>query len=228
MIFDRIAAATSWVEGRAVVVALHQMYVDALAWTGPLARPLRAALGDLESTVQALLKPLGWLTVGAVIYGRTLPGSDRAASALSAAEREAILSRVDQRRRIRRAYGRVSSERSWLGRVWRAISRQITSRFSFLTDGLRVLRAAGWARVLSFCVLFLAVLQLDEWLEWLIWGGLGPLEVSDVAMLRPWVGAGVTSIHVALVLSLVAASLDSIVRRQSTENAQPQLTGTAG
>lgn len=203
-----------WVTSRALVVWVQDLWHTVAGWFGPLTRPVEAvvswlagAVGGLDTTI---IVPLAWLTVGAVVVGHTLV--DRTP--------DPVTGRADERLR-------------WLPYAVRRplvrFLRSVTARFADLLGGLRLLRSAGLAPMLVFCVVFLAAAQLS----WVVWAGVrwvtGPLAPELSFALMPVLEVLPRATYTVVAVCLIAAALDRLVGAGATTSAnEPDVPATPG
>ncbi|GIF97491.1 hypothetical protein Cci01nite_25850 [Catellatospora citrea] len=186
-----------------------------VAQLGPLEEPVRATgtwFSELFLSLDVVLVvPLAWLIVGAVVYGQSLgtpPLSPKAA------------------RRAVRAARRWAKLPAPVRRLGAASTANVRETMTPLAQSFRLLAHAGKVPMLMFCVLFLAVQTLPTWLWELeraligaqdlnyVWRPLsGPLSIVNDA------------ISMVLLLCLVAATVDRVLRVQAPLPVEPHVPG---
>lgn len=192
----------AWVEQRRFVAAVHDGWLAATSVLGPLADPVRdavswlwAALGDVDSLV---VVPLAWLTVGAVVYGRSLTRADALDASDPRVERwRARVARVPAP--VRRAGTEV------LGGVW--------DRFRGLASGIRTLALAGLVPMLLFCLVFAVAGQAEVLTAVLLQRAIGPQDPNTMVAFVPYVGLASRAVYTVLLVALLAAAVDRVMQR---------------
>ncbi len=167
---------------------------------------LLGLLGDLSAVV---LVPLGWLAVGAVVFGRSLPprssvpSQPRRRGRLGWA-RERVTERVD------RLPGPVAR---WVG----GFGADLRDRFRNLREGLALLARGGLTPMLAFCIVF----ALTRWVDWgvaeLARLVLGPRPAGTGLAFSPIVGVVAQALSTVLLVTLVAAAVDRMLSRAPAE-----------
>jgi len=151
-----------------------------------------------------IIVPMAWLTVGAIVYGRSL-------SQLKAEE---------------------PSERAkmWAARMdkvpgpVRRISGEMFSgpidRFKGLAGALKTFSRAGLAPMLLFCLVFVLAKQVETAVAWLLRWLIGPREPNFMEIITPYLDLAIKGAYTILMVSLLAAAVDRILRptpREATE-----------
>ncbi|MEO3924476.1 hypothetical protein ABGB07_11540 [Micromonosporaceae bacterium B7E4] len=191
-----------WLQERRIVVWLLDAWNALVDQLGPLSGPVRAAgaflVGAAGSVQVAIVVPLAWLAVGAVVYGHRLTPPPPSEADLT--ERAA--------------------------RRWRALPRPVRAvganlgadlreRFGPMVHSLRLMARAGLAPMLFFCLAFLLAQTAREWLweaERMIIGGRDlesvwmPLS-GRLTLLNDAVGT-------VLLACLLGAAVDRVLRIQ--------------
>ncbi|AVT30712.1 hypothetical protein C6361_15895 [Plantactinospora sp. BC1] len=191
-----------WLQERRVVGWLLDSWHGLVDRLGPLSGPVRATseflLNAAGSVQVAVVVPLAWLAVGAVVYGHRLTPPPPSEADL-----------------VERA-----------ARRWRALPRPVRvvganlgadlrERFAPMVHSLRLMVRAGLAPMLFFCLAFLLAQSAREWLweaERLIIGGQDlesvwmPLS-GRLTMLNDAVGT-------VLLACLLGAAVDRVLRIQ--------------
>lgn len=178
-------------------------------------------LGTLYATVSAVvLIPIGWLAVGAVVLGNEPP----ALFQRPAGRRAKQLYEGAERR-----WQSVPSGLRWAVELAEDFAFDVRGRFVPLARGGWQLIRAGVPPMLLFCLLFVAVQTLADWLweleRWLI----GPQDFFEVWTPLTWpMGELNRGIGEAVLVCLLAASIDRVVRvtRGEADAAQPSSSRT--
>ncbi|GIG86648.1 hypothetical protein [Plantactinospora endophytica] len=194
--------ALQWLQDRRIVVWLLDSWHTVVDQLGPLAGPVRAGgafLAGAAGSVQvAVVVPLAWLAVGAVVYGHRL--APPAPSPADLMERAA--------------------------RRWRAMPRPVRAvganlggdlreRFTPMVHSFRLIARAGLAPMLFFCLAFLLAQTAREWLweaERLLIGGQDLAAVwvplsGPLALLNDAFGT-------VILACLLGAAVDRVLRIQ--------------
>ncbi len=203
-------AVKDWVDGRVAVVWAQNLWHSVIDALGPIGGPVEAArawfwgvLGDFDAIV---IIPVAWLTVGAIVYGRTI-------SAPSGPEKP----RAHLDRRLSRLPGPVGR---WAG----DFVDDFTSRFAGLAKGLRTLAVAGLVPMLLFCLVFVLALQAKYLTYELIRVLTGPLDPTDSTAFSPWMDVVAGAVYTLVVVGLLAAAVDRVIRRQGELAATAEVT----
>lgn len=196
-----------WADGRVAVVRARELWLSAVDVLGPLGSAVESArgwlwgvLGDFDAIV---VIPIAWLTVGAVVYGRRITEPEA---------RIAARERIDRRlQRLPRPVQR------WGG----DFLDDVGARFAGLFKGLRLLAVAGLVPMLLFCLVFLLATQAKyatmEVFRWVT----GPLDSIDAPAFWPWMDVVAQGVYTLLVVGLLAAAVDRVIRRQQQLAAEP-------
>ncbi|MFD1939481.1 hypothetical protein ACFSKW_49270 [Nonomuraea mangrovi] len=186
-----VSARIEWLTSRAA----WAMVSDALgAVLGPLADLVGVVL---PRPVEALVLPLVWLTIAAVVYGRDMSREEEIVAG----------TRVEPT----------------AGAVWRRLPRQIRSAAEFLTGGLRdkytpmlngmrYVLSAGARFYLTFCLCYVLLLLAREWTFVGVTRLVGPHESNWWTMWHGPVRFGVTALFEVARISLLAAALHLLGR----------------
>ncbi|MEQ4303087.1 hypothetical protein ABNF97_17115 [Plantactinospora sp. B6F1] len=191
-----------WLRERRVVVWLLDSWHALVDQLGPLSEPVRAAgaflVGAAGSVQVAIVVPLAWLTVGAVVYGHQLtpPPPTETDLAERAARRWRALPRP-------------------LRAIGTNLGADLRERFTPMVHGVRLMVRAGLAPMLLFCLAFLLAQTAREWLweaERLIIGGQDLQSVwiplsGQLGLLNDAVGT-------VLLACLLGAAVDRVLRLQ--------------
>jgi hypothetical protein len=196
-----------WAEGRVAVVRAREAWLSLVDVLGPVGAALDSVrgwfwgvLGDFDAIV---VIPIAWLTVGAVVYGRRVTEPEA---------RIAARERIDRRlQRLPRPVQR------WGG----DFLDDMGARFAGLFKGLRLLAVAGLVPMLLFCLVFLLATEAKyltmEGFRWVT----GPLDSVDAPAIWPWMDVVAQGVYTVLVVGLLAAAVDRVIRRQQQVDAAP-------
>ncbi|MFY1690826.1 hypothetical protein [Plantactinospora sp. WMMB782] len=203
-----------WLLERRVVVWLLDGWHALVDQLGPLSGPVRAAttvlVGAAGSVQVAVVVPLAWLTVGAVVYGHRLTPPPPGAG-----------DPVERATRRWRALPRP------VRAVGTSLGADLRERFGPMVHGLRLMARAGLAPMLLFCLAFLLAQTAREWLweaERLIIGGQDlesvwmPLS-GQLSLLNEAVGT-------VLLACLLGAAVDRVLRIQPPTPPDATTTGS--
>ncbi|WP_422770784.1 hypothetical protein ACN28C_29610 [Plantactinospora sp. WMMC1484] len=143
--------ALQWLQERRIVVWLVETWHDLVDRLGPLSGTVRAAgawlVGVAGSIEVAIVVPLAWLAVGAVVYGHRLVPPPPAGSDL-----------------VERAVRRWRALPRPLRAVGANLGADLRERFAPMVHSLRLMARAGLAPMLLFCLAFLLAQTAREWL----------------------------------------------------------------
>jgi hypothetical protein len=188
------AAVKDWLQNRVAVAQITGLYDAVLDRLGPLAHPVNAVntwllelLGSLDAVV---IVPLAWITVGAVVLGHKLAPAP-------------------------------SFEHPWLSRaklvpkpMARAIgglADDVTSRFTALFNGLRLMARAGLVPMLVFALATLLALRVP-YLVSVVWrAAVGPVDSDTYVAWAPIEGAIEGALMLTLLAVLLAAAVDRML-----------------
>lgn len=196
-----------WIMDRRFSTWVSNAWETFIGWLGPFGDPVGSATGWIFTALgrgdQLILLPIAWLTVGAVVYGRSI-------AAPVAAERDPG--------RIARAAARVPAP---VRRVWDEMTGSVRGRFTRLTDGVRLLIRAGLVPMLLFCLVFLLARQsgtlAQEAARWLI----GPQDPSTRLAFAPHVAVLTDGVYTVVLVVLLAAAIDRIMAATGPAPAGP-------
>lgn len=204
--------ALEWLQDRKVVAWVLDVWEKVVSYLGPLAAPVRTLVewvfGALGSAQVAIVVPLAWLAVGAVVYGYKV-----APPAPSASD---LLERASRRWRALPRPVRV---------VGANLSADLRERVTPIVHSLRLMARAGLAPMLFFCLAFLLAQTAREWmweLERLI---IGPQDLHTVWMPLSGVLSIVNNgVGTVVLACLLGAAVDRVLRIQP---ATPPAEGNA-
>lgn len=187
-----------WIAGRQLVTWLNDLWQGVLSALGPVGDPVETAGGFvwdlLGQADDIIIIPIAWLTVGAVVYGRTLNARQRAES--------------DRRAAWQARVNRVPTP---VRRVGNEFTATVRDRFSSLGNGIRLLASAGLAPMLLFCVVFLLAAQVETGVQWLRRMLTGPMNAYDALTLTPLLNVFSRGAYLVVLVVLLAAAIDRIL-----------------
>lgn len=191
-----------WIERRQFVATVYDWWVGFTDLLGPVASPVRSAVswvwGSLGGFDDIIVVPMAWLTVGAVVYGRSITApSPRAGVDPRAQAWRQRLARVPTP--VRKAGGEFFA--GW----W--------SRFKGLAGGVRTLASAGLAPMLLFCLVFILANGAETLTALGLQRLIGPGNVNDLIAFTPYRDLLARAVYTVLVVGLLAAAVDRIVGR---------------
>lgn len=191
---------TDWLKDRQAAVVTRDAYENAtssLGGVGALSDKIVGFFATIIGQADAvIIVPMAWLTVGAIVYGRSL-------SQLKAEE---------------------PSERAkmWAARMdkvpgpVRRISGEMFSgpidRFKGLAGALKTFSRAGLAPMLLFCLVFVLAKQVETAVAWLLRWLIGPREPNFMEIITPYLDLAIKGAYTILMVSLLAAAVDRILR----------------
>lgn len=185
-----------WVTTRSLVAWALDAWESVTSALGPIGAPLRAAAQWLTTLIGELggviLVPIAWLTVAAVVYGRTLP----------AQQGPGLVARVQ-----RRLGPFPPLTRRWVV-DW---ARTLESKFAGLYRGVSLLASAGLVPMLVFCLVFGLVGQV-ELVGWqLVRWVTGPMALADSSAFYPWLEIVPRALSMMAIVVLSAAAADRLI-----------------
>jgi hypothetical protein len=212
MVMNKFSEWTDWLKDRQAAVTTRTAYEEATSSLGGVGDLVDRVVGLVTSTIgQAdaiIIVPMAWLTVGAVVYGRSL-------SSLKADEPSARASAWAARmRRVPAPVKRVGEE---------VLSGPI-DRFKGLAAALRTFARAGLAPMLLFCLVFVLATQVKTGVAWLLRAAIGPREPSFMQVITPYGDLLVNGAYTVLMVALLAAAVDRILAPSPGQ--EPGSTGT--
>ncbi|GAA0911684.1 hypothetical protein [Nonomuraea longicatena] len=189
-----ISARVEWLTSRAAWAGAADLLGTVL---GPVGDAVTAVVPDLRD---ALLLPLVWLTIAAVVYGRDMGAG------------EALIEGT----RLQPGAGRVRAAAP--GPVRKAaefVSRDLRGKYTPMLHGLRLVLRAGPVFYLVFCLCY-ALLEAGR--EWAFIGVTRLVGPHDGPWWTVWHGPvrfGVTAVYEVLRFSLLASALQMALRTAS-------------
>ena len=202
----------SWVLDRRFVDWVVDRWEQLIAFVGPLGRPLEvvaAGIGNLLTDANAvLLIPVAWLTVGAVALGQKIPAPTQRRRRFAAEERL---------KRVPHAVRRVGHE----------ATADLRGRFTGLGNGIRLLAVGGLLPMLLFCLVFVIARQAGQ-LVIVVWRAVvGPVARDDALAFYPYLTVASNAVYTVLLVGLLAAAIDRIIRRREISEAEAPHTSAA-
>jgi hypothetical protein len=191
---EQKAAVGEWLQTRVVVAQVTQFYDSVLEALGPLAQPVNTVvtwLFDLLDSFDAVvIIPLALLTVGAVVLGHKLAPAP-------------------------------SFEHPWLSRaklmpkpvvrVVGGVGNDITSRFTALFNGLRLMARAGLVPMLVFSLASLLALRVPYFVS-VVWRAVvGPVDSDTYVAWAPIEAAIGNALMLTVLAVLLAAAVDRML-----------------
>lgn len=188
-----------WVMDRRFVEWVDDRWSELIDIVGPLGSPLQTladSIGHLLTDADAVLViPIAWLTVGAVALGQRIE---------SPAQRRRRFAAEERLKRVPSAVRRVGHE----------ATADIRGRFSGLGNGLRLLAVGGLVPMLLFCLVFIIARQAGSLMVELWRAVVGPVARDDALAFLPYLDLLSTGVYNLLLVGLLAAAIDRIVRRR--------------
>lgn len=188
-----------WVKDRRFVEWVDDRWSSLVDLVGPLGRPLQAVadgVGNLLSDADAvLIIPIAWLTVGAVALGQRIE---------TPIERRRRFIAEERLKRVPAAVRRVSHE----------ATADIRGRFSGLGNGIRLLAIGGLLPMLMFCLVFIIARQAGNLVLELYRAVVGPMAADTAVAFSPYVVAVSDAVYSVLLVGLLAAAVDRVIRRR--------------
>lgn len=192
-----VGQLAGWWDSRALAVSLDTWWaavrVDLPAVAEVLGSAVAGARLLLAAAITAVVIPLAWLNITAVVYGVQTTG---------------VLSAQDlSGRRVSRVVSRVGNSRT--DRALEMITDP-ERRFGAMIGAAALIARAGWRPVLVFCLAFLVVDNV--WI--LVWEAarvVGPQSLTEWIALQPFLDAAGVLLGRVLTVALVASAVDSIL-----------------
>jgi hypothetical protein len=205
VIANKFGEWVDWLKNRQAAVSTQSAYEGATSSLGTVGDAIDKVVGFVTSAIgQAdaiIIVPMAWLTVGAVVYGRSL--SQRRAE--SASESSSAWAK-----RIEKVPGPVR-------RVGAEVFAGPIDRFKGLAGALRTFARAGLAPMLLFCLVFVLASQVETGVAWLLTRAVGPLEPSLAEILTPYAALLTRGAYTVVTVALLAAAIDRILRPDPAE-----------
>ncbi|WP_125773760.1 hypothetical protein [Antribacter gilvus] len=151
------------------------------------------ALGTaIESVDVALVAPLAWLAIGAVVLGHKL---------------------MDPPSTEHRILDRLGWLPAGIREILASLTEDLRARFSALWQGIRLIGRGGLGPIVLFVLGYLLAMRATAGVGWLVRGIGGPVETTTWTTFSAMeVGAGLV-IAMVLAAVLIAASVDALVER---------------
>ena len=189
------AAAQQWVQNRVVVAELTELYDGVVEHLGPLTQPVKTVTGGLFALLGSIdavvVVPLAWITVGAVVLGHKLAPPPRL--------QHPLLDRV----------GVVPKP---LARTIGGVTSDVTSRFTALFEGLRLMARAGLVPMLLFALASLLALRVP-YLVSAVWRLIvGPVDSDTYVAWAPIEVAVGNALMLTALAVLLAAGVNRMLR----------------
>lgn len=183
---EGLLALRGWASSRRLTASVEDLQERAIELTGPLAPTVQwlwdgmwSIVGDLGTLV---VVPLAWLTVGAIVLRRTIPGIER------------------RQPRLIRSLPR------WLRPVMWRFWNDLRARFGGIVDGLRMVSRGGLVPMLTAFLVLLTVERLQP----LIVLGLrmltGPLAPFETPIFSVYLEIAARAVFFVTMVCLVAAA----------------------
>lgn len=199
---DRIWA---WVADRRFVHWVQDTWADLIEFLGPIGDPVSTVVGwigtFIDNADDVVLVPLAWLTVAAVVFGRSIaPPAPR--------ERPSRLSRV-------RPLAVVGSRTPAVVKRWAGEATSgFRGRFSGLRDGFRVLALGGLVPMVMFCLVFVIADQANALASEVWRAALGPRDRDTALAFSPWLDIVSSGVEYVVLAGLLAAAIGRILSNQ--------------
>lgn len=188
-----------WIMGRRFVEWVDDRWTSIIDLVGPLGRPVQTVadgIGNLLSDADAvLIIPIAWLTVGAVALGQKIE---------TPTERRRRFIAEERLKRVPTAIRRVGHE----------ATADIRGRFSGLGNGIRLLAVGGLLPMLLFCLVFIIARQAGNLVLELYRAVVGPMAADTAVAFNPYISVLSNAAYSVLLVGLLAAAVDRVVRRR--------------
>lgn len=183
-----------WLQDRRLVDWTVDRYDAVVANLGPLGSPVDTAttwlFGLLGSFDAVVVVPLAWITVAAVVLGHKLAPAPPLEHPL-----------LDRAKGVPRPVARAAG----------GLADDLRSRFSALTNGLRLMARAGLVPMLLFGLAFLVALRIP-YLVSVVWRAVvGPVPSNTFVAFAPIESALGTALSVVVLATLLAAATDRML-----------------
>lgn len=194
-----------WVTERRFVHWVQDTWADLLEFLGPIGDPVATVVGwigtFIDNADDVVLVPLAWLTVAAVVFGRSIaPPPPR--------QRQSRFSRV-------RPIAAVGSRTPAVVKRWAGEATSgFRGRFSGLRDGFRVLALGGLVPMVMFCLVFVIADQANALVNELWRVVLGPRDRDTALAFSPWLDITASAVEYVVLAGLLAAAIGRIIANQ--------------
>lgn len=208
---------SEWRDTRVFTVTVVGWWENLIGWLGPIGTPIKAVVDWISSiltqSTDLIIVPIAWLTVGAVVLGRTGLGDSDAADAAGSGDAPADRwrKRVREQARIDRIPGPVR-------RLGAKATADIRDRFASFFKALRLLITAGLIPMVMFCVVFMVARGVQWGVGEVIRAMRGPVDYSTGISFAPWVSLASSAAYTVFLTGLLAAAVDRITQRIRTTN----------
>ncbi|SKB09564.1 hypothetical protein [Aeromicrobium choanae] len=194
-----------WITERRFVHWVQDTWADLIDFLGPIGDPIATAVGwigtFIDNADDVVLVPLAWLTVAAVVFGRSIappPPKQRT-------------SRFGRVRPIAAVGSRTPAVvKRWAGEA----TSDFRGRFSGLRDGFRVLALGGLVPMVMFCLVFVIADQANALVNELWRLVLGPRDRDTALAFSPWLDITASAIEYVILAGLLAAAIGRILGNQ--------------
>jgi hypothetical protein len=208
---NKIGEWIDWFKNRQAAASAQQAYeqvTDSLGGPGAVIDQvlgfIAGAIGKADAIV---LIPMAWLTVGAVVYGRTLSQAKKA----------------EPSERSKQWAERAKRVPSPVRRVGREVFGGAISRFNGLAGAVRTFARAGLAPMLLFCLVFVLAKQAEVGTAWVLRELIGPQDPDVMVVIAPYLALIRRAVYTVLMVSLLAAAVDRMLRPDSEPQDTPDL-----
>ncbi|MEV4889500.1 hypothetical protein AB0K48_08935 [Nonomuraea sp. NPDC055795] len=189
-----IGERIAWLTSRSAWVAAADVIGGVL---GPVGEAVAAVVPNLKD---ALVLPLVWVTIAAVVYGREM------------GQGEALI----QGTRVESGAGRVKEAAPEpVRKVAEFVSRDLRDKYTPMLNGLRMVLRAGPVFFLVFCLCYTLLGVGHDWAFIGVVNLIGPHESNWWTVWHGPIKFGVTAVYEVLRISLLAAALQMALRMAS-------------
>lgn len=214
-VMSQVGSWREWFLNRQAAVAAKDQYTEVTEAVGAPMELFNRVTGWFAGAIgQAdaiIIVPLAWLTVGAVVYGRSLSQIEQDEPGPFVRRWAARAERMPQL--VRKAGGELVA-----GPV---------GRFKGLSNAVKVFARAGLGAMLLFCIVFVLAKQAEVGTAWLLRLAVGPQEPEIMQWISPYLGLVRRGVYTVLMVSLLAAAIDRILRPDPRAEAPASLTPEA-
>ncbi|MFI6386023.1 hypothetical protein [Nonomuraea sp. NPDC050540] len=189
-----IGERIEWLTSRSAWVAAADVIGGVL---GPVGEAVAVVVPNLKD---ALVLPLVWVTIAAVVYGREM------------GQGEALI----QGTRVESGAGRVKEAAPEpVRKVAEFVSRDLRDKYTPMLNGLRMVLRAGPVFFLVFCLCYTLLGVGHDWAFIGVVNLIGPHESNWWTVWHGPIKFGVTAVYEVLRISLLAAALQMALRTAS-------------
>lgn len=197
---NKVGEWTDWLKNRQAAVATQRRYEEATDLLGGPGHVIDSVVnffwGAIGQADKIIIVPMAWLTVGAVVYGRSLSQARKAQQS----ERAKVWS------------ARAEKVPSPIRRVGKEVFSGPISRFNGLAGAVRTFARAGLAPMLLFCLVFVLAKQAEVGVSWVLRELIGPHDPKFMSYISGYVGLVRRGVYTVLMVALLAAAIDRILR----------------